>query len=213
LSEIAETEMPVILEALGGVVGDLATSIETVDGTIQALYQLSAGLIDLTEAVPNTDSAEELQVSLTGLADEVRLLAVDLGQISETTAPVSEDTITVSRDLDAISDNLQGFEPIIDQYIDLVGDARAGIEATRDNLPRIARTVNLVIIVLAVWLSALHLAPMVEGWELILRRRESEAARQRPSGAVIEPEGDSVVSMEGEDLEPAVSEVPPDAST
>jgi hypothetical protein len=178
--------MPAILEALRAVVGDLETSIVTVDVALQALYQISGGLIDLTEAIPSTESTEELQISLTGLAGEVRGLAVDLSQVSDSTAPVSEDTVAVSEDLAAISNDLRGFVPLIDQYIAIVGDVRAGIEATQDDLPRIARTVNLVIIVLMVWLGVLHLAPLVEGWELVARRRE----RERESESTDQREGE-----------------------
>ena len=67
--------------------------------------------------------------------------------------------------------------------IDIVTNARGGLQQAQANLPRIAQVANLVIIVLAVWRGALHMAPLVQGWELILKRR---AERERKTGSANE---------------------------
>jgi len=188
ISEMAAAEIPAILEALQSTVAELARAAGAIDVALDTMTLLTGGLVDFSAGVPDATPARELETSLAGLTRDVRGLATDLARVSQSVEPISRDAVILASDLSTINEDLRGFAPILDEYVAMIEDIREGLAEARASLPRLVRIAKLAITVLAVWLSALHLAPLVLGWGLVAKKRPGEAAIQRTSEPVSAPD-------------------------
>jgi len=138
---------------------------------IEIQYDLG---IEYDPEVPFGDSMEQLGEGLEGLPEELRALRGELEISASNLQTLSEDLNTASGDVKSINAELAKFIPLLDQYLDLVAKAVAGIENIHADIFTNLEVVKLVGTALLLALALTQLAPLVVGLDLLTARHEPQ---------------------------------------
>ncbi|MEM7029963.1 MAG: hypothetical protein AAF629_10395, partial [Chloroflexota bacterium] len=99
-------------------------------------------------------------------------------QLQETESTLTSNLATIKGDTDAIAQDVadirgqvDGFIPLLDQYISSVGGIQGEIDGINSNLGNILGSVRTAVMVLFLWLILGNLAPLYLGYELVTGKR------------------------------------------
>jgi hypothetical protein len=196
---ISETEP--LLGAIGHLVGgDVPDSLEAVQAGLPAMAETAAiveqTLVTLSDLrleqrvlgiplrfdlgiryAPETTmvaSIEQMSEVLTDIPERLRDLEPYLETAGRGLSTIGQDVGTMSTDLGKLTRTLAGMEPLLDEYLQTVTEAKSLIEATQRMLVSQLNNIKLVVTVGLVWLALAQLVPLYLGWALLTTRRGQE---------------------------------------
>ena len=169
----------------------VASTVETVEGTLELLRGVTPMLeaqgltgeaigamvgqpdltLDFLDYAPETSmksSIDQIGNDIAGIAEQLQetesTLTSNLGTIKG-------DTTAIAQDVADIKGQVDGYIPLLDQYIGSVGAIKGQLDGINNDLPNILGSVQTAVSVLMLWLILGNLAPLYLGWELVTGKR------------------------------------------
>ena len=169
--ESVQAAIPNVAE-VAGVIDDTLITLndfkieETILG-IPLNYDLG---VNYAPTEPFDETVLQLGDSLDGLPEQLRSLEPSLVAAGENLDSVSANITTIADDLHAINGRIAEVDPLMDQYIGLIGNINTTIGQTQTVISQQLDTAKLVLKVVMVWLALMQFALLYLGWDLMTRQ-------------------------------------------
>jgi methyl-accepting chemotaxis protein len=207
VGDVAAGDVPDSLEAIEGAIPAVADAAGTIDDTLRTLSEFEVertvfGIpiefdlgIDYDPVVALDDSVLQIGRSLEGMPEVLRDLQTDLDVASDNLETVSSSVGNIATDLDALGSSVERFEPLVDDYIQLIQDLELLVEQTRERLDAQLETAKLILTLLFVWVGLNQLIPLYLSWDIFRGDREEndreiEISDHDPQTEEMKPEED-----------------------
>jgi hypothetical protein len=181
---IVSQDVPDSLDSIQTTLPNIIAVAKTVDQTLIELSQfkvdrrvlgtqLSFDLgIDYDPPQPIDESLAQVEASLADLSTNFGRLEGELAQSSENVGLIGQDLQLIAGDIGDVSEQVAGFVPLMDDYLQAVTGLKRSLDQTQAGLAGQLNTVKLVITILMLWIGLSQLAPLYLGWELLMKARE-----------------------------------------
>lgn len=183
--QVATEDIPASLDDVRNALPNVASAAKTIDTTLTTLsalppinipiVNLNFDLgIDYAPTVSFDESINQIGANLDDIPDRLRGLAPTLETTQENLQVISGDIRTLSTNLDTINVTVGKFQPLLDEYINLLETTQTSLGGFDTN------QLNMVkwgIIGLLCWFGLTQLAPIYLGSELMRGRRLYHPAR------------------------------------
>ncbi len=171
--QVTSKDLPQLVGRLETVTLNAAEAAASIDAVLEQLQFLRAFGVEVPAAAPLSEPLKDVAVDLRALSRSLRRMANDMKATTENVEAMQENIATLSKDLAALNKNLAAFQPILDDYINIVGRLNSALQHVQANLGRYKQIAKLSIAVIMVWVALLHVTPLYLGWELVMGRRPS----------------------------------------
>lgn len=167
------------VEAAIPALSDVAATIDSVLTTLSefrienALFGIDLGLgIEYDPPVPFQESVDNIGTSLEGVPESLRSLRGNLEVTEDNLMLISENVAELANNLDAVSESVAEIEPLIDDYIFLIGEIRVSTEAIEESISELVLQWKIVVTIVMIWFGLVQIAPLYLGFEILTGRRE-----------------------------------------
>jgi hypothetical protein len=116
-------------------------------------------------------------------------------------------------DLDLISQTVDEINPLLDQYIDIVGQTKSLIAQAQADLEKQLSMLQLAVTALFTWLGLNQFVPLYLGWTLLTGHDEDEGRRPGATKAISEAAESDRAEHKGEEDVRGEDETMADEST
>ena len=190
VTQIVSEDAPESIESVQSAIPNVAEVAGVIDDTLITLnnfkieeeflgFELNYDLgIDYEPEEPFDETVTELGDSLDGLPEQLRSLEEGLADTSENLGTVSENITTIADDLNTINGRIAEVDPLMDDYIGLIGDINTTIEQTQTTVGLQLDTAKMVLKVVMVWLGLMQFAMLYLGWDLMTRKEYEPEAKE-----------------------------------
>jgi len=179
VSQVATVDVPDSLDAVQETVPNLVAVAGAIDQTLETLSNFNfrktiLGVplgfdlgIDYEPEAPFDESMAQIGTSLEGVPENLRGLQVHLDTTNDNLSTISDNLESLTADLTTIEGTVEEVGPLLDDYIELVGQINDNIALTRADMGDQLQTVKTGIIILFVWFGLNQLVPLYLGADLI----------------------------------------------
>jgi ABC-type transporter Mla subunit MlaD len=193
VGQITSVDAPNSIEAVQDAIPNVAEVAGVIDDTLITLnsFKIDQSIlgvdiyydlgINYEPTQPFDETVDQLGQSLDGLPDQLRGLEPSLQSASDNLDSVSQNIYAISDDLSTINGRIAEVNPLLTDYIGIVGNINTTIMDTQETISVQAGTAKLVLKVMMVWLGFMQFALLYLGWDLMTRREEED-----------EPEADTI---------------------
>jgi methyl-accepting chemotaxis protein len=183
VSQVATEDVPNNIEAMQATIPNMAEVAGVIDDTLITLNEFKIeesvlGVdinydlgVNYQPTIPFDETVTAMGSSLDGMPDQLRSLQPNIETTSDNLAVISEDIYAVSDDLAVINGRIAEVEPLMGDYITIVGDINSAIITTREQVNAQLKTVSLALKIGLVWLGLMQFAILYLGWDLIIGER------------------------------------------
>lgn len=190
VTQIVSEDAPESIESVQAAIPNVAEVAGVIDDTLITLnnfkideeflgFELKYDLgIDYEPAEPFDETVTELGNSLDGLPEQLRSLETGLTATSDNLSSVSNNISTIADDLNTINGRIAEVDPLMDEYIGLIGNINSTVEQTQTTVRLQLDTAKQVLKVVMVWLGLMQFAMLYLGWDLMTRKEYEPAAEK-----------------------------------
>jgi ABC-type transporter Mla subunit MlaD len=191
VTQIVSEDAPESIESVQAAIPNVAEVAGVIDDTLITLnnfeideeflgfeFKYDLG-IDYEPEEPFDETVTELGESLDGLPEQLRSLEDGLADTSANLSTVSENITMIADDLNTINGRIADVDPLMDEYIGLIGNINTTIEQTQTTVDLQLDSAKMVLKVVMVWLGLMQFAMLYLGWDLMTRKEvEPEATEE-----------------------------------
>jgi methyl-accepting chemotaxis protein len=183
VSQVATEEVPDNIEAMQATIPNMAEVAGVIDDTLVTLnaFKIEESILGIDinydlgvnyqPAVPFDETVLAMGSSLDSMPNQLRGLQSNIETASDNLATVSDDIYAVSDDLAVINGRIAEVEPLLGDYIDIVGEINGAVTTTREQVNDQLKTVSLALRIGLIWLGLMQFAILYLGWDLIIGER------------------------------------------
>lgn len=174
------TNLPAILEAANESLRAAQQAAVVLDSTVRSLeaFQLAMGAVPLLSGlveapeefynpeIPLDQSLGEVADNLESLPEMFVDISADLDRADDNLATVQSSLETMSTNVDFIAGSLEEYQVMVRQSQTSMGNLSPILTDLQGNLPAIVNGAVIVLTVFLVWLLAIQVVVLTQGWEL-----------------------------------------------
>lgn len=207
VNTVASEDVPDSIEAVQASLPNVSSVAAAVDETLTTLndFQINQTIlgipirydlgINYNPDVPFNESIDSIGSSLEGVPERLRSMAIYVNVADENLVTATADMRRLARDLDDISTSVEEINPLLDEYIRIVGEISDMVRQTRTQAQRSLANARTILTLVFIWFSLTQVAPLYLGIALLRGRR------LHPEEAVVLPENHQLVEATAVDLE------------
>lgn len=219
VNTVASEDVPSSLEAVQQSLPNVSGVAAAIDETLTTLndFQINQTVlgipirydlgINYDPDVPFNESIDDIGASLDGMPERLRSMGIYINVADNNLVTATADMRQLSRDLDGISQSVEEINPLLDEYIRIVGATADLVRQTRTQVRRSLVTAKTVLTLVFAWFALTQIAPLYLGIALLRGRR------LHPPGVIVLPEEEvaELLAEKGEAETTAVIEPTPES--
>lgn len=194
VNTVTSQDVPTSLEAVQQSLPNVSNVAAAIDETLTTLNdfrinQTILGIpirydlgINYDPEIPFNESIDDIGTSLEGMPERLRSMGIYINVADNNLVTATSDMRQLARDLDGISDSVQEINPLLDEYIRIVGATTDLVRQTRTQVRRSLATAKTVLTLVFAWFALTQVAPLYLGIALLRGRR------LHPPGVIVLPE-------------------------
>jgi len=183
ITQVATEDVPANIEAMQATIPNMAEVAGVIDDTLITLnaFKIDESILGINinydlgvnyqPTVPFDETVTALGSSLDDMPDQLRGLQPNIETASDNLAVVSADIYAIADDLAVINGRIAEVEPLLGDYIGIVGDINGAVTTTREQVNTQLNTVSLALKIGLIWLGLMQFAILYLGWDLIIGER------------------------------------------
>jgi methyl-accepting chemotaxis protein len=172
--------LPGILEAAGASLRSAQQAAVVMDSTVRSLESFQLALSDApligdfvqvpeqtyAPDEPLADSLGAVADNLEGLPSMFTQMAADMNSADDNLGTIQESLTVMAENVDLISGSLADYEAMVAESQTSLGDLKPVLADLEENLGPISNGVALVLTLFLLWLLAIQVVVLSQGWEL-----------------------------------------------
>ena len=190
VSAVVSSDVPDSLEAIQNSIPSVANAAGTIDDTLRTLsafevqrevfgIPISFDLgIDYEPEVSLDESVLNIGKSIDGMPDSLRAIRTDLDVANDNLERVSSNITEIALDLEALGDNIQQIDPLVDEYVELIGDLEQVVVQTQEKLDSQLEFAKLVVTALFVWIGVNQVIPIYLSMDIFTRKNNATESNE-----------------------------------
>ena len=183
IAQVATEDVPVNIEAMQATIPNMAEVAGVIDDTLITLnaFKIEESIlgvdinydlgVNYQPTVPFDETVMAIGSSLDGMPEQLRSLQPSIESASDNLVVISEDIYAISDDLVVINGRIAEVEPLLDDYVTIVGALNGALISTREQAASQLNAINLGLKIGLIWLGLMQFAFIYLGWDLITGER------------------------------------------
>lgn len=167
------TSLPEALDAVGKVLPTIQSVAHSVDSALRVISQAPFGP-DYNPAKPFDQAIGDLNTALAPLPDQLRGLAGQFDDVTQSTKTMSDQLTVLSGDVQRLDRQLGDVATLVDRYAKTAATAKVVTAQSRADLESSARSARVVLLLLGLIFAAGQIVPIWIGKELLNETRQAE---------------------------------------
>lgn len=187
ISQVASEDVPDGIDQFQAAIPDMAEAASAIDTTLRTLnsFEIDTSIlgipiqydlgINYEPQQPFDETVNQIGTSLEDIPPRLRTLRIYINVADENLDEVSQNLFTIGDNLDTISGSVAEFDPLLDDYAQMVTETSDSLRQARSNTARQVESIKRTLTLLFIWFGLTQIAPIYLGLELAFGRRNPPA--------------------------------------